>query len=120
MVEVPMLETLAAFNSFEMLGGSAFVPPIGPTGYKRTKARRPVQTKDGWLTMLPSSGDNWCAFFAAVRHPECTAEFSVLDPAQRPQHIDRIYAQTRDLAVLRPTAEGEELRAALDVPPTPL
>ena len=33
LVEVPMLETLAAFNSIEMFGGHAFVPPIGPTGY---------------------------------------------------------------------------------------
>src|SRR3546814_16266947 len=70
MVEVPMLETLAAFNSIEMLGGSAFVPPIGPTGYKRMKARRPVQTKDGWLTMPPYSGANWGALFEAVGHPE--------------------------------------------------
>ena len=56
MVEVPMLETLAAFNSIEMFGGQAFVPSIGPSGYKRMKARRPVRTKDGWLTMLPYSG----------------------------------------------------------------
>ena len=30
MVEVPMLETITAFNSIEMLGGHAFDPPIGP------------------------------------------------------------------------------------------
>jgi formyl-CoA transferase len=65
-VEVPMLETLAAFNSIEMFGGIAFVPPIGPSGYKRMKARKPVRTRDGWLTMLPYSGANWCAFFEAV------------------------------------------------------
>jgi crotonobetainyl-CoA:carnitine CoA-transferase CaiB-like acyl-CoA transferase len=59
MVEVPMLETVAGFNSIEMLGGSAFDPPVGPVGYKRMKERRPVRTKDGWLTMLPYSGDNW-------------------------------------------------------------
>ena len=53
MVEVPMLETLAAFNSIEMLGGYAFDPPTGPSGYKRMKARKPVRTKDGWMTMLP-------------------------------------------------------------------
>ena len=44
LVEVPMLETVAAFNSIEMLGGHAFVPPIGPAGYKRVKERRPVRT----------------------------------------------------------------------------
>lgn len=116
MVEVPMLETLAAFNSIEMFGGYAFVPPIGPTGYQRMKARKPVRTKDGWLTMLPYSGDNWCAFFDAVGHPECIEEFGVRDPVERARNIDRIYDRMRDLALLRTTAEWEALLLKIDVP----
>ncbi len=118
MVEVPMLETLAAFNSIEMFGGYAFVPPIGPSGYKRMKARRPVRTKDGWLTMLPYSGDNWCAFFEAVGHPECIEEFSVRDPVLRARNIDQIYDRMREIAPTRTTAEWEELLLRLDVPHT--
>jgi crotonobetainyl-CoA:carnitine CoA-transferase CaiB-like acyl-CoA transferase len=118
MVEVPMLETLAAFNSIEMFGGMAFVPPIGPSGYKRMKARRPVRTKDGWLTMLPYSGNNWCAFFEAVGHPECIEEFEVRDPVARARNIDRIYDRMRDIAPCRTTAEWEELLLAIDVPHT--
>jgi crotonobetainyl-CoA:carnitine CoA-transferase CaiB-like acyl-CoA transferase len=118
MVEVPMLETLAAFNSIEMFGGLAFVPPIGPSGYNRMKARRPVRTKDGWLTMLPYSGDNWCAFFEAVGHPECIEEFSVRDPVLRARNIDRIYDRMRDIAPSRTTAEWEELLLSIDVPHT--
>ncbi len=118
MVEVPMLETLAAFNSIEMFGGHAFVPPIGPSGYKRMKARRPVRTKDSWLTMLPYSGDNWCAFFEAVGHPECIEEFSVRDPVLRAQNIDKIYDRMRDIAPTRTTAEWEELLLRIDVPHT--
>jgi crotonobetainyl-CoA:carnitine CoA-transferase CaiB-like acyl-CoA transferase len=118
MVEVPMLETLAAFNSIEMFGGIAFVPPVGPAGYKRMKARRPVRTKDGWLTMLPYSGDNWCAFFEAVGHPECIEEFSVRDPVARARNIDRIYDRMRDIAVTRTTREWEELLLSIDVPHT--
>jgi crotonobetainyl-CoA:carnitine CoA-transferase CaiB-like acyl-CoA transferase len=118
MVEVPMLETLAAFNSIEMFGGLAFVPPIGPPGYKRMKARRPVRTKDGWLTMMPYSGENWCAFFRAVGHPECIEEFSVRDPVARARNIDRIYDRMGDIAPSRTTAEWEELLLAIDVPHT--
>jgi crotonobetainyl-CoA:carnitine CoA-transferase CaiB-like acyl-CoA transferase len=118
MVEVPMLETLAAFNSIEMFGGMAFVPPIGPSGYKRMKARRPVRTKDGWLTMLPYSGANWCAFFEAVGHPDCIAEFQVRDPVARARNIDRIYDRMRDIAPTRTTAEWEELLLSIDVPHT--
>lgn len=118
MVEVPMLETLASFNSIEMFGGKAFVPPIGPTGYKRMKARRPVKTKDGWLTMLPYSGENWVAFFEAVGHPECIEEFAVREPVARARNIDRIYDKMREIAVTRTTAEWEELLLRIDVPHT--
>ncbi|HEY8290535.1 MAG TPA: CoA transferase [Acetobacteraceae bacterium] len=118
MVEVPMLETLAAFNSIEMFGGIAFVPPVGPAGYKRMKARRPVRTKDGWLTMLPYSGANWCAFFEAVGHPECIEEFGVRDPVKRAQNIDKVYDRMRDIAPSRTTAEWEELLLRIDVPHT--
>jgi crotonobetainyl-CoA:carnitine CoA-transferase CaiB-like acyl-CoA transferase len=118
MVEVPMLETLAAFNSIEMFGGHAFVPPIGPSGYKRMKARRPVRTKDGWLTMLPYSGNNWCAFFEAVGLPECIEEYAVRDPVLRARNIDKIYDRMRDIAPGRTTAEWEELLLRIDVPHT--
>jgi len=118
LVEVPMLETLAAFNSIEMFGGIAFVPPIGPSGYKRMKERRPARTKDGWLTMLPYSGENWCAFFEAVGHPECIEEFSVQDPVSRARNIDKIYDRMREIALSRTTAEWEELLLSIDVPHT--
>lgn len=116
LVEVPMLETIAAFNSIEMLGGHAFDPPIGPAGYNRVKKRRPVPTKDGWITMLPYSGDNWCTFFETVGHPECIEEFAVRDPVQRAANIDRIYDRMNEIAVTRTTAEWEELLLKIDVP----
>ena len=117
-VEVPMMETLAAFNSIEMLGGHAFSPPIGPTRYKRVQERSPVRTKDGWITMLPYSGDNWCAFFEAVGHPECIEEFAVRDRVERGRNIDRIYKKMSKIAVERTTAEWETLLLKIDVPHT--
>ena len=117
-VEVPMLETLAAFNSIEMLGGHAFSPSIGEPRYKRVQERRPVRTKDGWMTMLPYSGDNWCAFFEAVGHPECIEEFSVRDRVERGRNIDRIYDKMSEIAIARTTAEWEALLLDLDVPHT--
>ena len=116
LVEVPMLETMAAFNAIEMLGGHAFIPPIGPAGYKRVKERRPVKTRDGWITMLPYSGDNWCTFFETVGHPECIEEFSVRDPIQRAANIDKIYDRMSAIAIMRTTAEWEALLLKIDVP----
>jgi len=118
MVEVPMLETLAAFNSIEMFGGMSFEPPTGPAGYKRMKARRPVRTRDGWMTMLPYSGANWCAFFEAVGHPECIEEFSVRDPVARARNIDSIYERMREIGPTKTMAEWEALLLSIDVPHT--
>jgi crotonobetainyl-CoA:carnitine CoA-transferase CaiB-like acyl-CoA transferase len=87
-------------------------------GYKRMKERRPVRTKDGWLTMLPYSGDNWCAFFEAVGHPECIEEFSVRDPVLRARNIDKVYKQMAEIALTRTTKEWEELLLRIDVPHT--
>jgi crotonobetainyl-CoA:carnitine CoA-transferase CaiB-like acyl-CoA transferase len=77
-----------------------------------------VRTKDGWLTMLPYSGDNWCAFFAAVGHPECIEEFSVRDPVLRARNIDKVYSRMGEIALTRTTAEWEELLLSIDVPHT--
>ena len=77
-----------------------------------------MRTKDGWLTMLPYSGDNWCAFFAAVGHPECIDEFSVRDPVSRASNIDKIYKRMGEIALTRTTAEWEELLLSIDVPHT--
>ncbi|MDG2075796.1 MAG: CoA transferase, partial [Arenicellales bacterium] len=117
-VEVPMLETLAAFNSIEMFGGRAFSPPIGPARYKRVQERRPVRTKDGWMTMLPYSSDNWCAFYEAVGHPECIEEFAVRDKVERGRNIDRIYDKMSEIGLQRTTAEWEALLLDIDVPHT--
>lgn len=117
-VEVPMLETLAAFNSIEMLGGDAFEPSIGPTRYDRVRERRPVQTKDGWMAILPYTGDQWCAFFEASGHPDCIEEFGVKDPVKRARNIDQLYAQVRHLAPSRTTAEWEKMLVKLDIPYT--
>jgi formyl-CoA transferase len=118
LVEVPMLETLAGFNSIEMFGGHAFVPPLGPPGYQRMKARKPVRTKDGWITMLPYSGENWVAFFEAVGLPECVEEYQVRDPVHRSRNIDRIYDRMRAIAPERTSAEWEALLLRIDVPHT--
>ncbi len=118
LVEVPMMETLTAFNSVEMMGGLSFEPGLGAPGYKRMRHRKPARTKDGWLTMLPYSTANWCAFFEAVGRPELIEALGVNDPVQRNQNIDRVYETMREIALSRTTAEWEELLLRIDVPHT--
>jgi crotonobetainyl-CoA:carnitine CoA-transferase CaiB-like acyl-CoA transferase len=118
LVEVPMMETLTAFNSVEMMGGMSFEPSLGEPGYNRMRHRRPARTRDGWITMLPYSAANWCAFFEAVGRPELVEELGVDDPVRRGRNIDQIYAKMREIALDRTTAEWEELLLRIDVPHT--
>ncbi len=118
LVEVPMLETLTAFNSVDMLGGMSFEPVLGPPGYKRLKHRKPAKTTDGWLTMLPYSTANWCRFFEAVGRPELIEQLGVQDPVKRGQNIDQVYAAMREISQTRSNAEWEELLLSIDVPHT--
>jgi crotonobetainyl-CoA:carnitine CoA-transferase CaiB-like acyl-CoA transferase len=75
-IEVPMLETMVAFNSHEHLGGFVFEPPVGKMGYEpvRQGMRRPFKTKDGYLCVLPYTDANWREFFALVNRPDLTAD----------------------------------------------
>ena len=77
-----------------------------------------MRTKDGWLTMLPYSGDNWCTFFETVGRPDWIEELGVRDPSTRAANIDKIYDRMREIAVTRSTAEWEALLLAIDVPHT--
>lgn len=118
LVEVPMLETLAAFVAVEHLGGAAFEPPAGPPGYERLRQRKPVRTADGWITLLPYTGAHWRAFFAAAGRPELVERLGTDDAATRNANIGAVYAAVAEIAPARSTAEWLALCEELDIPAT--
>lgn len=118
LVEVPMLETLAAFVGVEHLGGMTFDPPAGPPGYERLRQRKPVATADGHITLLPYTGAHWRAFFAAAGRPELVEALGTDDAATRNANIGAVYAAVAEVARGRTTAEWLALCEALDIPAT--
>lgn len=71
-VEVPMFESMTSFTMIEHLAGEAFVPPLGPPGSERhaTPMRWPMQSKDGFICVLPSSDKHWRVLCAASGREE--------------------------------------------------
>jgi crotonobetainyl-CoA:carnitine CoA-transferase CaiB-like acyl-CoA transferase len=67
-IEVPMLETMAAFVLKEHLGAATFEPPLGPPGDKRVldPRARPVRTSDGWIAITANTDAQARAFLDAV------------------------------------------------------
>lgn len=106
-VEVPMAETMTAFNLVEHLGGQTFEPHHGDFSYGRirTPNRRPRQTTDGWIVVLPYSSANWEAFWTFGGRPEFIGDPRFATAAQRVDHADELYGLLDEVVVQKSTAD---------------
>ncbi|WP_420997850.1 CaiB/BaiF CoA transferase family protein [Cupriavidus sp. 30B13] len=118
LVEVPMFESMAAFNLVEHLYGQQFEPPRGPTGYPRVLAplRRPYQTADGHVCMMPYTDAHWRDFFHAAGRPELAADARFAGIAARTRHIETLYELTGEIVRARTTAAWLALCEDLQIP----
>lgn len=121
-VEVPMLETMAAFVLAEHMGGMTFQGSAVKAGYPRLLqgGRKPARTRDGWISMLPYTARHWQAFFIEVGHSELATRYDIANRQQRNAHVQALYAHLRELSPLKSTAEWMELCEKLDIPATPI
>lgn len=121
-VEVPMLETMAAFVLAEHLGGLTFEPPIGSPGYARLLegGRKPSPTRDGHIAILPYTADHWKAFFEAAGRNDLAESLAVADRQKRNARIRELYANMADITRSRTTAEWMEICTRVDIPATPI
>jgi formyl-CoA transferase len=121
-VEVPMFETLVAFTLTEHLGGLTFEPAPAKAGYARllSGGRRPAPTKDGYIAMLPYTGEHWAAFFTLSERPDLAEKFKVEDRQARNALIKEMYSALAGITPERTTAEWVAICNELDIPATPL
>ncbi|MDF3886833.1 CaiB/BaiF CoA transferase family protein [Cupriavidus basilensis] len=118
LVEVPMFESMVAFNLVEHLYGQHFEPPRGPAGYPRVLAplRRPYQTADGHVCMMPYTDAHWRDFFTAAGRPELAADARFAGIAARTQHIETLYELTGEIVRSRTTDAWLALCETLQIP----
>lgn len=121
-IEVPMLETMAAFLLAEHLAGETLVPPEGGPGYERVMSvnRRPYKTSDGYLAILPYTTRHWIRFFRLCGLEDWATMPKVVDAALRSEHVDELYAKLAELALTRSTAQWQQDLAAQDIPCSPV
>jgi crotonobetainyl-CoA:carnitine CoA-transferase CaiB-like acyl-CoA transferase len=121
-IEVPMFETMVAFNIVEHHGGQAFEPPLGDIGYPRTLSpfRKPYLCADGYACILPYTDANWLAFFSFVGRPE------VMDDPRFSRHPERIansselYEMVEQMAPLHTVDEWMAFCIANSIPANPV
>ena len=117
-VEVPMFETMAAFNLVEHCYGEHFEPPLAAAGYARvlTDSRRPYRTSDGFVCMMPYTDAHWQRFFAAMGVPELASDPRFCTMAARTLHVEALYNTMVQFGTGKSTSEWIELCDALEIP----
>jgi crotonobetainyl-CoA:carnitine CoA-transferase CaiB-like acyl-CoA transferase len=121
-VEVPMFETLSSYALAEQLGGRAYHPPLGPTGYPRMRSphRRPYRTKDGFICVAVYTAEHWVSFLTYVDRAAILADPRYATVAGRSAHTDDLYAIVRAEMLRRTSDEWLEILSGLDIPTGPL
>jgi crotonobetainyl-CoA:carnitine CoA-transferase CaiB-like acyl-CoA transferase len=117
-IEVPMFETLVSFLAAEQLAGETFVPRMGGPGYARVMSphRRPYQTRDGYIGLLPYTNGQWSRFFVLADRPELAADSRFANPSSRSANIDELYATLAAIVLTKTTQEWLDLLRDADIP----
>jgi crotonobetainyl-CoA:carnitine CoA-transferase CaiB-like acyl-CoA transferase len=121
-IEVPMADTVSAFLLVEHGAAAIPQPPAGPPGYQRilTPERRPQQTRDGWIAVLPYSREHYDLLFAIGGRPDLVGDPRYADGRSRIANSDFLYRQVRGILRHRTTAEWLELLHRHGIPASPV
>ena len=117
-IEVPMFETLVDFIMVEHLCGAMWDPPIAEMGYQRilNTQRRPYPTKDGYLSVLPYTDENWRGLAKIAGREDLLDNPIFVDLPTRVKHSEEIYAILAEIIATRTTAEWQRDLDAVNVP----
>ncbi|MGW1723323.1 CaiB/BaiF CoA transferase family protein [Streptomyces sp. NPDC002306] len=121
-IEIPMADTLIAFNLVEHLAGHTFEPATGPTGYARSlsEQHRARRTKDGLAAVIPYNPSNYRDFFAAAGRPDLAADPRVNGPTLDAADFDDLSDLVGECAPALTTAEWAEVCAKHSIPMAPV
>ncbi len=117
-IEVPMFETMVAFNLVEHHRGATYEPPLGPFGYPRLLSphRRPMKTADGVMCLLPYTDANFKAFFEFAGQPELVDDPRFRLHNDRIANSDELYELIDGLATTHTNAEWLEFCEQVSIP----
>ena len=117
-VEVPMLESMVAFNLVEHFYGQHFEPPLAGPGYPRllNPWRKPYRTTDGHVCAMPYTDAHWCRFFIEAGAPELALDDRFTNISARTRNIEKLYELAAQFIAGRSTATWLEIFNRLEIP----
>jgi crotonobetainyl-CoA:carnitine CoA-transferase CaiB-like acyl-CoA transferase len=121
-VEIPMFESMVAFNLVEHLYGQQFDPPLGEAGYPRvlTQWRRPYRTADGLICMTPYTDTHWSRFFNAVGRQDLETDPRFTGISSRTRHIRELLEIAAGYVAAQGTAYWITTCDRLEIPAAPI
>ena len=121
-VEIPMFETMAAFNLTEHINGRAFDPAEAGMGYPRVLAkwRRPYPTADGYICMLAYTDEQWRRFWREVGRAELIRDPRFDTLKSRNDNIDEVYRIAGECLRERGSADWAAAFERLEIPAAPV
>lgn len=121
-IEAPMFESLVSFLLAEHLGGHVFQPALGAMGYSRltTPYRRPYQTADGYIAVMPYSTKHWVNFLTLIGQEELAQVHWVSDAALRSERIAELYQIIADKMPQKTSSQWLSVLKGLDIPCGPV
>ena len=121
-VEVPMFETMVTFMMTEHLAGMTYKSFPAKAGYDRLLegGRKPTRTVDGYMAILPYTGEHWDELFKMAGRPELIEKYQVHNTRSRSANVVELYAELRRIVLLKTTSEWMKVCERLDIPATPI
>ncbi len=109
-IEVPMIDVMRAFVLVEHGAGGIPEPPQSDPGYQRilTPERRPQQTADGWINVLPYTDDHYHHLFRAGDRADLLDDPRIATRASRIANSDSLYREVAAILAGRTTAQWLE------------
>lgn len=119
-IEVPMIDVMRAFVLVEHGAGAIPEPPIDDAGYRRilTPERRPQQTTDGWINVLPYHAEHYHALFRAGGLDELVDDPRIATRQSRVANSDALYRQVAEILATRTTGEWLDFCTEHGIPAT--
>jgi crotonobetainyl-CoA:carnitine CoA-transferase CaiB-like acyl-CoA transferase len=117
-MNIPMFETMAAFNLTEHLWGHAFEPPLAPMGYPPvvTAARRPFKTQDGYLAVMPYTDADWHRFYRLIGREDLIADPRFGTFSGRQHNVEMVWSDLEAHVASRTSSEWTDLLKDTDIP----
>jgi crotonobetainyl-CoA:carnitine CoA-transferase CaiB-like acyl-CoA transferase len=119
-ITIAMAEVMRSFLLVEHGAAAIPEPPRGPAGYPRilTPFRRPQQTADGFINVLPYDRDHYETLFRLGGRPDLLDDPRIESRRSRITNGDSLYRDVASILSRRTTAEWLPLMREAGIPAT--